>query len=241
MRIVLTLSLVLLASFAQAADLRFATEPYPPYGFIGDDGQPKGSAVEQVRAIMDSLAQPPSYSIEIIPWARALALTEEVSNHCAFLAARTSEREQRFRWVTPLSVDINHLVARTDRNISARSLEEARDLAVGAQRDDYTVGLLQAQNFRNLDLSASFDLTLSKLLSGRIDAMPMVQTVLEKQMAAGVPIRSIAVLSRQQLGIACNRQVPEAMIEKMQAALDRLRISGEQDRIRRQYGLPPLP
>lgn len=240
-QLVLTLALMLAATGAQAAEIRFSTEPYPPYSFADDDGTARGAGVEQVRAIMAGIEDKTDYSIDVMPWARAIALAETRANHCTFAAARTPEREARFKWVAPLLRDINLLVARADADLKANSVDDATSLAVGTQREDYTEQLLRARGFTKIDLSNSFDLTLAKLLGGRIALMPMSQGVFDTLSAGGTPIRVLGELSRQDLAIACNRTVPDRLIAQMQASLDRLRASGEQNRILTRFGLPKSP
>lgn len=239
--LVLALAFTLMTITAKAAEIRFATEPYPPYSFADDTGTAQGAGVEQVRAIMARLDTKIDYTIEVMPWARAIALAETRANHCTFAAARTPEREERFKWVTPLLMDINLLVARNDSDVKVQSLSEATALSVGTQREDYTEQLLRDKGFARIDLSNSFDLTLAKLLRGRIDLMPMSQGVYDTLLANGTPIHVITELSRQALGIACNKRVPDNVIEAMQASLDRLRASGEQNRILTRFGLPQSP
>ncbi|WP_165218479.1 substrate-binding periplasmic protein [Affinirhizobium pseudoryzae] len=239
--VVLTLTLTLVAFGAQAQEIRFATEPYPPYSYADDDGTARGAGVEQVRAMMDGLDSRTDYSIDVMPWARAIALAETRPDHCTFAAARTPEREGRFKWVSPLLFDINLLVTRKDAAGNVQSIEKAKSLSVGTQREDYTESLLRAKGFDKIDLSNSFDLTLAKLLGKRIDLMTMSQGVYETLLAQGSPIQSVAELSRQELGIACNRTVADTVIAAMQASLDRLRTSGEQNRILSRFGLPQNP
>ncbi|MCY1668226.1 substrate-binding periplasmic protein [Rhizobium sp. SL86] len=239
--LVLALAFALISLSAKAAEIRFATEPYPPYSFADDDGTARGAGVEQVHAIMHGIETKTDYSIDVMPWARAIALAETRPNHCTFAAARTPEREKRFKWVTPLLRDINFLVARADADLKAKSVDEAVSLSIGTQREDYTEQLLRARGFTKIDLSNSFDLTLAKLLSGRIDLMPMSQGVFDTLSAGGTPIRVLGELSRQDLGIACNKSVSDRLIAQMQAALDRLRASGEQNRILTRFGLPKSP
>lgn len=236
----LTCSMVLLTSGAQAADISFATESYPPYTYQTEDGSIDGAGAAQVRAIMAGVGADVEYRIDIMPWARALALAQTQSNSCVFAAARTPERETTFQWVVPMLMDVNLIVARQSSSITATTIAEALLYSVGTQREDYTEGLLRRAGFERLDLSASFDLTLAKLLGGRIDLMAISQDVYDRLVREHVPIRRIVVLSMQQLGIACNPALPAALIARMQSSLDSLRASGEQDRIQQRYGLPPV-
>lgn len=239
-RIFLTIVLSMLAFPGHAASIFFVTESYPPYSFIAENGKPSGVGVELVKSIMESLDGEVTYTIDVMPWARAQALTETKPDHCMFAAARTPERESLFSWVSPFFTDLNWLVARRDAAIPEQDLAALRKYNVGTQRGDFTEELLQSRGFRRVDVGTTFDTNLIKLLAGRIDLMPMSEGVFNKLVAEGTPLRKIAIFAEQKLGIACNKQVPGRWIARMQAALDTIRASGKQDAIIMKYGLRPV-
>jgi len=238
-RLLLTGILALMASSAHAEHLTFTTESYPPYSFISSTGKPSGVGVDLVDAIMRASSVKASYTIEVMPWARALALAETSKDHCVFAAARTKEREKSFQWVTPFFSDINLLVALKSSPVEARTIEQAKKYTVSTQRGDYTQGLLKEQGFEKIDVSANFETSLAKLMAGRIDLIPMSESVYNKLIRDGAQLRRLMIFSEQKLGIACNREISPDLIARMQAALDTLRSTGEQDRILRKYGLMP--
>lgn len=234
-RLLLALCLSLAAlSPARAGIVHFVTEEYPPFNFTRD-GAISGISVDQVHAIARAAGL--DYTVEIMPWARAIALAEHQPMHCAFTATHTEERHDRFRWVEPLVQDVMVLMKRKGSDVAARTLEEATKLRIGAQRDDFAVGLLTARGFRDLDLAADIDITLGKLLSGRIDLMPTSLKTFESMIAAGRPVEKAMVMDGQTFGLACNRQLPEAIHARLQAELDKLIREGGQDRIFAAYGL----
>ncbi|WP_246659181.1 transporter substrate-binding domain-containing protein [Rhizobium sp. FY34] len=238
--LVLALGMVLAPSFALSAEIRFATEPYPPFSFQNAEGKADGAGVKQVEAVMKAVGADIGYSIEVMPWARALALAEARPDHCVFATARTPEREARFQWVVPLLRDINVLVARQGSSVTATRLEEATGFTVGTQREDYSEALLRNAGFTKIDLSASFDITLAKLLGQRIELMAMSLPVYQKLLRDNVPVRLLTTLSAQDLGIACNKDIDTQLIARMQKALDALIASGEQARIQQSFGVPPV-
>lgn len=234
-RLLPALGLLLAAlSSARAETVHFVTEEYPPFNFT-KDGAITGISIDQVHAIAKGAGV--DYTIEIMPWARAFALAEHQPMHCAFTATHTEERHDRFRWVEPLVQDVMVLVKRRDGGIDAHTLEEAVKLRIGAQRDDFAIGLLAARGFRDIDLAADIDITLGKLLSGRIDLMPTSLKTFESMIAAGHPVEKAMVMDGQTYGLACNRAMPEAIHARLQAELDKLILEGGQDRIFAAYGL----
>lgn len=233
---VLLLASVGITPIAHAAEpLVLTTESYPPFSYQDSSGAYRGVGIDQVEIIMRDLGIP--RTIEIMPWARAIALAETQEGHCVFAAARTAEREARFKWVVPLFVDRSLLVRHTGSTVKAATIEEAKQYMVGTYRADYTEGLLRSAGFPKIDLSADLDITLRKLLRDRIDLMPISEGVYQKLKAEGTAIEKVMVFAEQQLGIACNRQVPDALIGKMQTALDTLIKDGVQSTILKRYGI----
>ncbi|MDH0613979.1 MULTISPECIES: transporter substrate-binding domain-containing protein [unclassified Agrobacterium] len=222
-----------LATPASAAKLFLTTEVYPPYNLQASDGSVHGVYFDQLKTVLEDTGT--SYEVVVMPWARAIALASTQAMHCVFAAARTPEREKLFKWVAPIHIDRNILVARRKANIEASSLDEAKKYRVGTQRGDYTEALLEKLGFPQVDVSADFEITLHKLKAGRIDLMPMSESTFK-----GLPantFREVMTLTRQQLGLACNKSVPDEVIAKLQARLDRLIADGTQQRIFDRYNL----
>jgi polar amino acid transport system substrate-binding protein len=232
---VLTVLLSLAAAPVAAADaVHFTTEDYPPYNFR-EGSDIKGAGYDQLLLMMKKVGVP--YSLDMMPWARALALAETTPMHCVFTAAHIPERDGRFKWVEPIGIGRNLMIGRKGGGIDVRSVEEAKAYTVGTQRDDYTETLLKNEGFTKIDLATDLKLTLKKLESARIDLMPVDEqhyNVLEK---AGEPIEVKFVFTEQTFSIACHPDFPEELRAKMQAALDTLIADGTQAKILERYGL----
>lgn len=234
----LTIALIFAAGHAAAdQNLLFTTEAYAPF-IVHDAASPvRGISADQVKGIMEGSGI--QYRIEVMPWARAIALAETQAATCVFSAAQTPERRARFKWVMPLARSQSILVKHRDAKVTAKTLDEARAFTVGTHRADYTERLLQRAKFPKIDISSTFEVTLAKLLSDRIDLMPMSHDVYEQLRRRGVEIEDVTQLSDQRLGIACNRGVSWQTIKAMQTKLDRMIADGTQARIYREYGLEP--
>ncbi len=225
---------LLLASAANAQTLKLVTEDYPPYGYR-EAGIYKGASVEQVELMMKGAGL--EYSIEMMPWARALALAETDDLTCVFTTVHNAERDRRFKWVEPLLVDRTVLIRKTGSGVNPATLAEAAGFVVGTQLGDFTEDLLTAKNFRKIDLASDFDLTLKKLLNGRIDLMPISEKYFDKLKRGGVGVDSVLLLSEEIYSLACNDGVADEDIGKMQASLKKLIDDGTQDKLFHKYGL----
>lgn len=214
------------------------TESYPPFTYRDTDGTYRGSSLEQVEALMRKARL--EFTIEIMPWARAIALAETQPMHCVFSAARIPERETRFKWVAPLSINRYVLVRLAGSMVNALTLEEAKRYTIGTHRADFTETLLREKDFPTIDLSSDFEITLNKLLEQRVDMVPMSQNIYERLKSEGKPIEIALPFSENHLGLACNRQMPDEMISSMQDGLEQLIRERGQDEILQRYGLAPL-
>jgi polar amino acid transport system substrate-binding protein len=227
-------ALVLSVTGAQATSLTLVTEDYPPYAYR-ENGVLKGTSVEQVELIMRGAGM--TYRVEMMPWARALTLAETEANYCVFTTAHNSEREHRFKWVEPILSGRTLLIRKAGAAVTAATPEAATHYTVGATRGDFTAGLLTEKGFRKIDLAADFNLTLKKLMAGRVDMMPIAEDYYVKLRRQGAEIEKVLVLSEQIFSIACNLSVSDADVARMQAALTDLVRDGTQAAIFRRYGL----
>ena len=227
------LSLTAIPAAAQET-IRFTTEDYPPYNFR-EGNEIKGAGYEQVVRMMEIADLP--HTIEMMPWARAIALAESTAMHCVFTTAHIPEREDRFTWIEPLAVGRNFMIGRKGGGIDVKSVEEAKNYVVGTQRDDYTQTLLENAGFEKIDLATDLKLTLKKLETGRIDLMPIDEQHYVALVKEGEQIEVKFVFTEQTFSIACNKDFPPDLLARMQAALDQLIADGTQARILEAYGL----
>ncbi|AOF91254.1 transporter substrate-binding domain-containing protein [Sinorhizobium sp. RAC02] len=235
--LLLTLCLSLAPLSAPLAEtLHFVTEEYAPFNYT-KDGKVTGIAVEQVEAIAKAAGI--DYKLEIMPWARAFAMAESQPMHCVFTTGYNRERADRFLWVNPLLKDEMVLLKRKDGSKGPATLNAALGMKAGSQRGDFAVEALEDLGFKDIDLAADIDISVRKLLSGRIDLMPTSVKTYENLVKQGQPVEKAMLMAGQIYGLACQKDTPPDLIRRLQAELDKLIMSGEQDRIFTAYGLPP--
>ena len=225
---------LLLSGTANAQTLRLLTEEYPPYNF-SKNGIISGAAVEQAELMMKALGTP--YSLEILPWARALSLAENQPWTCVFTTGHDEERDKRFKWVEPLLIDRMVMLRKVGSGVNPANIEEAKRFTVGTQRGDFSGTYLQNHAFPKIDLAADMETTVKKLLVGRIDLMVTSEKTFEAMRDEGKALEPALVLEGKLYGFACNLGLPDAVVEKMQAELKKLIADGTQDQIFVKYGL----
>lgn len=236
MRKLLFLIFLSLAFPAGATTVSFTTESYPPFNYE-DGGELKGTDIEQVQTMMATIGT--DYTIAILPWARAFMLAQTTPMTCVIGTAHNAERDKLFKWIEPLLVDRNVLVAREGSGVHAPSLEKAKLYTVGTWRGDYTQAVLREKGFSKVDVSTEFKATLKKLMNDRIDLMPISEMSIARLNREGNTLKAATVLSAQSIGIACQKDFPEDLLKRMQAALDQLINNGTQKAIFKKYEIEP--
>lgn len=234
MKVLSMLVVLATATVAEAETITFTTEDYPPYNYREGDGY-GGAGYEQVLEMMRHAGL--DYTIELMPWARAYSLAETEANTCVFTTAHIPERDGLFKWVEPLAVDRNFMIARRGSGIKVSTVDEAKRYTVGTQRNDYTQNLLERHGFPKVDLATDLKLTLKKLLADRIDLMPISEKYYMQLKAEGNPVEAEFVFSKQTFSIACNKDLPDALHKRLQDGLDKVIADGTQARILQAHGL----
>jgi polar amino acid transport system substrate-binding protein len=217
-----------------AYGLHLLTESSPPTSMREGDSV-IGSGTDKVREIMARTDT--AYTLELLPWRRAYALVQQRADACLFSTSRTPEREPLFKWVGPTDEAEWVLLGRADRHYDLHTLEDARDLRIGTYNGDARDEYLRTRGFQ-VDPAPHDLINPRKLLLNRIDlwaaSFKRGTTVLARN---GWEKKIVPVLSFNRVGLylACNRAVPSALIDKMNAALEAMGRDGTMKRIDRKY------
>ncbi|MCD2173714.1 substrate-binding periplasmic protein [Rhizobium sp. C4] len=220
------------ASAAPAETLHLLTESYPPYSYQ-ENGVLKGIAIDLMKAIMTDAGIP--YEMKIQPWARAYGLALNSGGHCVFSTVHTAERDALFEWIEPLFTTETYLVRRSGSDVKPTDLDDAKRYLVGTQLGDYTEALLKQGGFRRVDLTSEIDLSLKKLIAGRIDLMPMAASMVTDLQKQAVPVEPAVVLTRTVDSLACNKSTSPETLERIRASLKKLIDDGTRAGIFERY------
>lgn len=216
----------------QAADVTLLTEDYAPLNFERD-GQIVGLGADQVFELMNRAGI--SYEAELTQWSRAIGQGEREANTCVFSTTHTEERDPKFHWIEPLATDRTILMRKAGSSVAPTSVEEAHAFRIGTQTGDYTVGLLESQGFPTIDLAPAQAATLKKLLGDRIDLMAASGAYFDTLIADGVAVEEVLELSSSTMSLACSLKTDQALVDRMQAALQSMIDDGTQATITAKY------
>jgi len=212
--------------------LHLTTEQYAPFNFQSG-GDIAGLGADQVKEIMRRSGI--RYDMELLPWSRAIGLAREKPMTCVFTTAHTVDRDSQFKWVEPLLVERTLLIRAAGSGVEPADVAAATAYRTGTQTGDYTVELLRNAGFTQIDLARDLDLTLKKLLSGRVDLMAVSESFAHRLQDEGVPVEEVAVLYEQVFSIACSPETPDGIVKRMQTALTAMIADGTQAEILARY------
>ena len=244
--LVLASASLLLISGARAeespdTDLVLLTENFPPYNMakngknFAQDENINGIAVDIVREMFKRANI--TYSLTLrFPWERIYKIALEKPGYGVFVMARLPDREKLFKWVGPIGPDDWIMLAKADSKISLESLEQARKYKIGAYKGDAIAETLAKQGLKPIVVLRDQD-NAKKLVSGQIDLWatgdPAGRYLARQEGVNG--LKTVLRFNSAELYLALNKDVPDEVVAKLQAALDQLRKEGMVDEIMARY------
>ncbi|WP_447787965.1 substrate-binding periplasmic protein [Pseudomonas farris] len=224
-----------------AADLVLLTENFPPYNMakngknFAQDENINGIAVDIVREMFKRTDI--TYSLTLrFPWERIYKLALEKPGYGVFVMARLPDREKLFKWVGPIGPDDWILLAKADSKITLESLEQARKYKIGAYKGDAIAETLAKQGLKPIVVLRDQD-NAKKLVNGQIDLWatgdPAGRYLARQDGVTG--LKTVLRFNSAELYLALNKDVPDDVVAKLQAALDQLRREGVVDDIMARY------
>lgn len=237
---ILIVTLLLAAGFVHAGAqppapaLYIGTEYAPPTS-MQEGGKVIGSATDKVREAM--ARSETTYTIDLLPWKRAYNAAATRANGCVYSTTRTPEREALFKWVGPTAEGDWVLLGRADREYRLQTLEDARTLRIGTYSGDARDDYLRQRGYLVEPVSNDM-LNPQKLMMNRIDlwavGLRRGSTMPALNGWAG-KIVPVLIFNSVKLYLACNLAVPDATIDKLNAAFDAMARDGTSRRLERKY------
>jgi polar amino acid transport system substrate-binding protein len=237
---------LLFAAVAQAevpdsTEMVLLTENFPPNNMAVDgknfarDENIHGIAADLVREMFKRAGV--KYQLTLrFPWTRIYQLALEKPGYGVFSTARLPEREKDFKWVGPLSPDDWVLLAKADSPITLSSLEDAKQYKVGAYQGDAIAEHLTQQGLQPLSVLRDQE-NAKKLQRGDIDLWatgdPAGLYLARQEGVSG--LKTVLRFNTAQLYLALNKETPDAVVQKLQAALDQMRADGFAAEVLKRY------
>lgn len=175
---ILSVTLTCVSLACASSDLNFdiLASNNPPFNYQDENGKVRGIAIDVLKRIVARIDTPITLSdIQIITWARAVHRTSTESNHILLSPARTLKREDMFAWVGPLHSFKMGLIARKDKHIDIRSVEDLKGFNIGVIRGSAPAHILEDKFSipkQHMTELAKDDQLFLMLERGRVDLVP---------------------------------------------------------------------
>jgi polar amino acid transport system substrate-binding protein len=209
-------------------ELTYLTEEYYPYSYT-EYGTIKGIGIDLLHMTWKELGISP-VAIQILPWARGYDRIQNEPSTVLFSMARTTERENLFKWAGPITTVRFVLIAKKEKHIRLSCLDDLAGYRVGTIRKDISDIILD--NYRDIariEAVANMEQNINKLMSNRLDMVAY-----EEQSWRRIATRfnlptddyeTVFSLQKTPIYYAFHRDTRDDLVQKFQDALDRVKAS----------------
>lgn len=222
------------AAAAPRPFLYLTTEHSPP-SVVLDERRITGFAAEKIRVLMERAGV--DYDMEMLPWRRAYQVALRQGNACVFSTSRVPEREALFKWVGPTHETDWTLFGLAGHDYRLKTLEDAKGQRIGVYNGDVRADYLQQNGYR-VEMVQDKVSNPRKLLLGRIElwatSIRAGSIIIEENGWTG---KVVPVLTFRRIGLylACNPNVPDALVHKLNDTLRAMNREGVSAAIERKF------
>jgi polar amino acid transport system substrate-binding protein len=128
------------------------------------------------------------------------------------------------------------MLARADSPIELKTLDQARQYKIGAYKGDAIAEELARQGLNPITVLSDKD-NARKLVDGQIDLWatgdPAGRYLARQEGVSG--LKTVLRFNQAELFLALNKETPDAVVAKLQKALDDMRAEGLVDKIQGNY------
>ncbi len=161
---------------------------YPPYGFVGDDGQYTGFDLDLAQAVCEANGW--EFKAEPIDWDAKDALLNSGAINCIWNGFTMEGREGNYAFSDPYMLNEQVIVVKADSGIA--DLAALAGKAVMTQADSAALEVLSdeegqkalADTFAKLETIGDYNNAFMQLDSGMVDAVACDLSIAQYQMAA---------------------------------------------------------
>ena len=162
---------------------------YPPYGYVGDDGEYTGFDLELAQEVASRNGW--EVQLEAIDWDAKDTLLDSGAINCIWNGFTMEGREDDYTFSEPYMLDAQVIVVRADSGIA--SLEDLAGKNVITQVDSAAYNVLAGEDAAQADLAATFasletigeyNTAFMQLESGAVDAVACDLSIAAYQLAA---------------------------------------------------------
>jgi polar amino acid transport system substrate-binding protein len=230
--------LVFLPAVARAENIHLIIQEFAPYGYTNPKTKEiQGYLTEKVQEIIKRTGA--TSSISSTSLARGLQATKTEANTCLLNLRRTTDRENQFAWVGPLTTTDWVLYGKNSNDHILKTIEDAKPFRIGSYKGSAT-GIELAEQGYKIEFAASDDENPNLLMINRIDYWIVAEhrgMYIAQEQGYGADISRVAKYKSVDLYMLCNKNI----LPKKIAQLNRINKEIENDKtmqkILRKYGI----
>ena len=235
---------VALAGAARAQtfnDIKWYTEDYAPFSFIGSDGKVTGIAIDVLVEVFKRTGSKTKASdIKLGAWDVGYNAALKGPNACIFSTVRSKARENLFKWVGPVGATQTAVTAKKAKGLKIKSAADLKGLKATVIKDDsgHQAAIKAGIPEANLILRTSFDDCIKDVESGAADVVIREYGgAMYSLKKAGLidKYEIVYVLDKTDLMYALSKDLPDSVIEEFQNAIDEIKIDGDYVNITNKY------
>ena len=237
------LTLLPVSTAAAADKIYFYTENFPPYNMsaTGRAYEHNGESIdglctEMVKAIMSHTEL--DYVIKLRNWDYGYNKVLDKPNHGIFCTTYTESRASLFKWVGPLTRNLWTVFAPAGSTLEMDTLEDARGMTIGGYRGDVMTEYLLERGYTVSQIDSD-DLNPKRLALGQIDLW-IADRLAGPYFASQQDVEELQPVysfNDTELFLAMNPGTPQAVIDQLNEALEKVKANGMYEAIEDKYGL----
>lgn len=202
---------------------------YPPYGFVGDDGQFTGIDLDLAKEVCERNGW--ELKLEAIDWDAKDALIDSGAITCIWNGFTIEGREKDYAFTEPYMLNEQVIVVKKDSPVTA--VEDLAGKTVMTQVDSAALDVLEGEDyaavtatFGALDTIADYNTAFMQLESGAVDAVACDLSIADYNMAGNDKYVKLEVpLSSEHYGVGFKKGSTE-MADKVTATLKEMYADG---------------
>lgn len=233
-----------------ASDIQFYTHSSEEQTYLDESGELRGKKysngkrafyVEVIREMMSHMQ--PSKKIIQLPFKRGFNAVQEQNNIAFFNVSKTPSRENMVKWVGPLLIDRDYFYKMKNTPTKIETLEDAKKVeGICVLNGSIHESILRKNGFENIYTNKSYVNCFKMLILGRVNLVPASSVKIKQLEHEGMLISKIQQIQKTPVlllesggYIAFSNNIPDKIIIKWQAALDKIKKSGKYQQLYKKF------
>jgi len=217
-------------SSASNTNITIIAEDYKPLSYL-ENNVFKGPNIDVLKLMLEKLHV--KNKIKHLPWKRAYETILQTLNKGLISTTRTSERENLFKWVGPLSVKKFNIYALKKSHIKINRVDDLKEFKIGVERGTINEQMLLSRGIADLSLS-KVNYTrqnMGMLLKKRIQLWAVASSTFHETLGENETnsdlFEVVYTIKVAKQYIAFNINMPDDVIKLWQDTFDELLKSGK--------------